>query len=156
MGRSQLSEMRGLEKENARLKKIVAELELDKMLLRRHGLGSPSNSALGMPTLVLSRTRSLTDGFFDPASPLPAACRNTHLALAISTAVPKTRVRSNKTRSTWLAVKRRCSTHRISVFTSCSMSVFGMHTRQTSACSERPVCAQVSNAALELKVGFGL
>lgn len=50
---------------------------------------------------------NLTDGFPDPASPLPAACRNTHLALAISTAVPKTRVRSNKTRSTWLAVKRR-------------------------------------------------
>jgi hypothetical protein len=29
MGRSQLSEMRGLEQENVRLKKIVAELELD-------------------------------------------------------------------------------------------------------------------------------
>jgi putative transposase len=32
MGRSQLSEMRGLEKENTRLKKIVAELELDKLI----------------------------------------------------------------------------------------------------------------------------
>ncbi len=34
MGRSQLSELRGLEKENARLKKIVAELELDKLILK--------------------------------------------------------------------------------------------------------------------------
>ena len=34
MGRSQLSEMRSLEKENARLKKIVAELELDKLILK--------------------------------------------------------------------------------------------------------------------------
>ncbi len=34
MGRSQLSEMKGLEKENARLKKIVAELELDKLILK--------------------------------------------------------------------------------------------------------------------------
>ena len=34
MGRSQLSEMKSLEKENARLKKIVAELELDKLILR--------------------------------------------------------------------------------------------------------------------------
>jgi transposase-like protein len=34
MGRSQLSEMRGLEKENVRLKKIVAELELDKLILK--------------------------------------------------------------------------------------------------------------------------
>ena len=34
MGRSQLSEMRNLEKENARLKKIVAELELDKQILK--------------------------------------------------------------------------------------------------------------------------
>ncbi len=33
MGRSQLSELRNLEKENARLKKIVAELELDKLIL---------------------------------------------------------------------------------------------------------------------------
>ena len=32
--RSQLSELRGLEKENARLKKIVAELELDKLILK--------------------------------------------------------------------------------------------------------------------------
>jgi len=29
-----LSEMRSLEKENTRLKKIVAELELDKLILR--------------------------------------------------------------------------------------------------------------------------
>ncbi|MGB0575468.1 MAG: transposase [Alphaproteobacteria bacterium] len=36
MGRSQLSELRSLKKENARLKKIVAELELDKLILR-HG-----------------------------------------------------------------------------------------------------------------------
>lgn len=34
MGRSQLSEMKSLEKENARLKKIVAELELDKLILK--------------------------------------------------------------------------------------------------------------------------
>ena len=34
MGRSQLSEMRDLEKENVRLKKIVAELELDKLILK--------------------------------------------------------------------------------------------------------------------------
>jgi len=34
VGRSHLSEMRGLEKENVRLKKIVAELELDKLILK--------------------------------------------------------------------------------------------------------------------------
>ena len=34
MGRSRLSEMRSLEKENTRLKRIVAELELDKLILR--------------------------------------------------------------------------------------------------------------------------
>ncbi len=34
MGRSQLSELRSLKKENARLKKIVAELELDKLILK--------------------------------------------------------------------------------------------------------------------------
>ena len=34
MGRSQLSEMKGLEKENARLRTIVAELELDKLILK--------------------------------------------------------------------------------------------------------------------------
>lgn len=34
MGRSQLSELRALEKENSRLKKIVAELELDKLILK--------------------------------------------------------------------------------------------------------------------------
>ena len=34
MGRSQLSEMRSLEKENTRLEKIVAELELDKLILK--------------------------------------------------------------------------------------------------------------------------
>jgi len=34
IGRSQLSEMRSLEKENGRLKKIVAELELDKLILK--------------------------------------------------------------------------------------------------------------------------
>ena len=34
MGRSQLSEMKSLEKENARLKKIVAELELGKLILK--------------------------------------------------------------------------------------------------------------------------
>ena len=33
MGRSQLSEMKSLQKENDRLKKIVAELELDKLIL---------------------------------------------------------------------------------------------------------------------------
>ena len=34
MGKSQLSELRSLGKENARLKKIVAELELDKLTLK--------------------------------------------------------------------------------------------------------------------------
>lgn len=34
MGRSQLSEMKAMEKENKRLKKIVAELELDKLILK--------------------------------------------------------------------------------------------------------------------------
>ncbi|MEL7104782.1 MAG: transposase [Pseudomonadota bacterium] len=34
MGRSQLSVMKSLEKENARLKRIVAELELDKLILK--------------------------------------------------------------------------------------------------------------------------
>jgi transposase-like protein len=34
MGRSQLSEMKLLKKENDRLKKIVAELELDKLILK--------------------------------------------------------------------------------------------------------------------------
>ena len=34
MGRSQLSEMKSLERENVRLKKIVAELELDKLILK--------------------------------------------------------------------------------------------------------------------------
>ena len=34
MGRAKLSEFRDLEKENARLKKIVAELELDKQILK--------------------------------------------------------------------------------------------------------------------------
>ena len=34
MGRSKLSEIRDFEKENARLRKIVAELELDKLILK--------------------------------------------------------------------------------------------------------------------------
>jgi len=34
MGRSQLSELKTLEKENQRLKKIVADLELDKLILK--------------------------------------------------------------------------------------------------------------------------
>ena len=34
MGRSQLSEMKSLQKENDRLKQIVAELELDKLILK--------------------------------------------------------------------------------------------------------------------------
>ena len=34
MGRSQLSAMRALKKENERLKKIVAELQLDKLILK--------------------------------------------------------------------------------------------------------------------------
>ena len=34
MGKSQLAELKGLEKENAQLKKIVAELELDKLILK--------------------------------------------------------------------------------------------------------------------------
>jgi len=34
MAKSQLSEKRALEKENQRLKKIVAELELDKLILK--------------------------------------------------------------------------------------------------------------------------
>ena len=34
MGKSQLSELKALEKENSRLKKIVADLELDKLILK--------------------------------------------------------------------------------------------------------------------------
>ena len=34
MGKSQLKEMKELEKQNAQLKKIVAELELDKLILK--------------------------------------------------------------------------------------------------------------------------
>jgi putative transposase len=34
MARSQLSELKALEKENQRLKKIVADLELDKLILK--------------------------------------------------------------------------------------------------------------------------
>ena len=34
MGKSQLREMKDLEKENSRLKKIVADLELDKLILK--------------------------------------------------------------------------------------------------------------------------
>lgn len=34
MGRLQLSELKALEKENQRLKKIVADLELDKLILK--------------------------------------------------------------------------------------------------------------------------
>ena len=34
MGKSQLSELRSLERENAGLKKILAELELDKLILK--------------------------------------------------------------------------------------------------------------------------
>jgi putative transposase len=34
MGRSQLFELKSLEKENQRLKKIVADLELDKLILK--------------------------------------------------------------------------------------------------------------------------
>ena len=34
MGRSQLSKMKSLQKENDRLKKILAELELDKLILK--------------------------------------------------------------------------------------------------------------------------
>ena len=34
MGRSQLSEMKSLQKENDRLTEIVAELELDKLILK--------------------------------------------------------------------------------------------------------------------------
>ena len=34
MGKSQLRELKGLEKENTRLKRIVADLELDKLILK--------------------------------------------------------------------------------------------------------------------------
>ena len=34
MGKSQLQELKGLEKENSRLKMIVADLELDKLILK--------------------------------------------------------------------------------------------------------------------------
>ena len=34
MGKSPLQELKGLEKENSRLKKIVADLELDKLILK--------------------------------------------------------------------------------------------------------------------------
>jgi len=35
-GKSQLQELKGLEKENSRLKKIVADLELDKLILKEN------------------------------------------------------------------------------------------------------------------------
>jgi len=34
MGKPQLQELKGLEKENIRLKRIVADLELDKLILK--------------------------------------------------------------------------------------------------------------------------
>ena len=34
MGKSQLQELKGLEKENTRLKSIVVDLELDKLILK--------------------------------------------------------------------------------------------------------------------------
>jgi len=34
MGKSQFHELKGLEKENTRLKRIVADLELDKLILK--------------------------------------------------------------------------------------------------------------------------
>jgi exonuclease VII small subunit len=34
MGQSQLRELKAMEKENARLKRIIAELELDKLILK--------------------------------------------------------------------------------------------------------------------------
>ena len=34
MGKSQLQELKGLEKENTRLKRIVSDLELDKLILK--------------------------------------------------------------------------------------------------------------------------
>ncbi len=34
MGKSQLQELKGLEKENSRLKRIVADFELDKLILK--------------------------------------------------------------------------------------------------------------------------
>ena len=34
MGKSQLQELKGLEEENSRLKRIVADLELDKLILK--------------------------------------------------------------------------------------------------------------------------
>ena len=34
MGKSQLRELRAIERENARLRRIVAELELDKLILK--------------------------------------------------------------------------------------------------------------------------
>ena len=34
MGKSQLQELKGLEKENSRLKKTIADLELDKLILK--------------------------------------------------------------------------------------------------------------------------
>jgi len=36
MGKSQLHELKGLEKENSRLKRIVADLELDKLILKEN------------------------------------------------------------------------------------------------------------------------
>ena len=36
MGKSQLQELKGLEKENSRLKRIVADLELDKLILKEN------------------------------------------------------------------------------------------------------------------------
>ncbi len=40
MGKSQLQELKGLEKENTRLKRIVADLELDKLILKEAAEGN--------------------------------------------------------------------------------------------------------------------
>lgn len=47
MGRSQLAELKALEKENSRLKKIVADLELDKLVLKRCPAGDCLQSPRG-------------------------------------------------------------------------------------------------------------
>ena len=63
MGKSQLSELRSLEKENARLKKIVAELELDKLILKeslsylKPRAGRPNSFVRPLSTRVRSSQR---------------------------------------------------------------------------------------------------
>ena len=60
IGRSQLSEMKSLEKENARLKRIVAELELDKLILKESLTGSSTVTILRALVFRCAKARAST------------------------------------------------------------------------------------------------